>query len=92
LDNNYSYSRDKNDCDDFAVAATVFAKFSFDKTHKIQYSILIGEFHYVRADGENHALNIVIDENREVKFYEPQGWKEIYLSENEIKSCSFWRF
>lgn len=95
--NSNEWKTEENDCDDFAVAAFFLMSFLHHNTaHKVsQTGLAFGEFHYMRADGQGHAINVAIareGEKLSLVFYEPQTYSIVELSKEEIESCVFWRF
>lgn len=91
------YKSIQNDCDDFSLAAMVIArKEYFNKfLDNRPVSILFGEFHYITNTGGPHAINCFItgDKNQlTLGFFEPQNGQIINLTQEEIASCTFWRF
>lgn len=93
--NIHDYKPSNNDCDDFSRFAAVLAQILHHRTSPNNNTALaIGEFWYRDEKIGSHAINIIIylDETPKIMFYEPQTQKEVFLSESEIQSCSFWRF
>jgi len=91
----FKYKQDSFDCDDFALTAVVLARREhFHLTREDRpVTILFGEFYYIQDGGtEGHAINCFITPDKRVNFFEPQKNQIIHLTENEIKSCFFWKF
>lgn len=91
------YSAEQYDCDDEALSAMVIARRSYyGRTgEKRSVAILFGEFHYHRAIGGRHAINCFITKDgngHKLEFFEPQTWKLVQLTPEEIQSCTFCRF
>jgi hypothetical protein len=88
------YASEKNDCDDFSRLAACLAQILHHRTsQEIKTGLAIGEFWYRIDSGGAHAINFIIylDTTPKIMFYEPQTRKEVFLSETEKQSCSFWR-
>jgi hypothetical protein len=88
------YKPEQNDCNTFSIGAQVIAsrEFYFTKQDKRNVQILFGEFHYVKEDGTSHSINVFIKPDKTLGFFEPQSSKIVFLSKEEISSCSFVRF
>jgi hypothetical protein len=89
-----TYKLENNDCDDFARLAACLAQILHHRTSpEIKTGLAIGEFWYRFDTGGGHAINFIIylDTTPKIMFYEPQTQKEVFLSETEKQSCSFWR-
>lgn len=88
-------AEEDNDCDDFALAATFFAKLLHRRTKgRPEYTgLAFGEFYYIKTDVGGHAINFFVtnDNGLKVCFYEPQTKEIIKLTEAEIKSNYYWR-
>lgn len=83
-----------NDCDDFARLAAALAQILHHRTNQLQNTALaIGEFHYKDAKIGPHAINfaVVNDGGYKIVFMEPQHGHQLFLNEEEIKSCFYWR-
>jgi len=81
------------DCDDFARLAAAFAQISHylsDCEDKPQ-GLAFGEFWYDSELGP-HAVNIILIEDSEAIWYEPQTGKELNLTDEEKESCCHIRF
>lgn len=88
------YKTENNDCDDFTRLAACLAQILHHRTSpEIKTGLAIGEFWYRFDSGGGHAINFIIylDETPKIMFFEPQTQKEVFLSETEKQSCSFWR-
>lgn len=95
-----------NDCDDHARGAAFFASLLHSKTPKApEAGLAFGEFWYVRADGAGaHAINAaVVPTPRSPRavagkspfgllFYEPQTFRLVTLTKQEIASCTGYRW
>lgn len=92
-----SWKAEENDCDDFARGCAFFAQLLHHNTvKKLQNDgIAVGEFWYVKDEGDGHAINFAIvrvsPDKLKLMFYEPQTQKQIVLSTKEIHNCLFWR-
>lgn len=93
------WKAEENDCDDFARLAAAFAQslHARTKSKRPGTALAVGEFWYDRSspDGpQAHAVNcaIVYDGDYKLLFLEPQTQKRITLSQQEIASCSAYRF
>lgn len=88
------YRQGINDCDDYTLAGVVLARRAYYEIYRDfrPVSILFGEFHYIRRDGVNHAINCFITPQRTLLFFEPQSNSLVSLTKEEIMSCTFWRF
>lgn len=94
---NLSWSPDY-DCDDFARLAAAYAQIAHSTTKWNGVGVkpeglAFGEFFYKRKkDGEAHAINLVLVENAEMSWWEPQTGRELKLNREEIVSCFYVRF
>lgn len=88
------YNPENNDCDDFARLAASLAQILHHRTSPaVKTGLTVGEFWYRQDIGGGHAINFIIylDGTPKIMFFEPQTQKEVFLSETEKQSCSFWR-
>jgi hypothetical protein len=87
------YVSEVNDCDDFAIHcwASAHMLHKKDTSHKSFTSVAFGVVVY-RIDGlgDQHAINMFVDSEGSLKFYDPQLGAIVSLSENEKYSISFW--
>lgn len=91
------YRAEQNDCDDDALMAMVAARRTYFESRKEKrpVALLFGEFHYTRIPGGPHAINCFIsrqDGKFKLGFFEPQQWKMVQLTPEEVASCTFCRF
>jgi len=85
--------KDKHDCDNFATAYRMYMQ----SLHSIQegesgQSIAVAEIWFMQDNGGAHAINMVIVDNYEPLFIEPQTGNQIRLSNQEKKSTWFVRY
>lgn len=78
------YSRANFECDDWARECAYFASI-------YQNGLAFGEFWFYKDSGERHAVNFFITNENELMFFEPQEFRLINLTENEMRSCLGWR-
>ena len=93
------YSPDRNDCDDYARAFTLFCKVEYKRYNRDKkFSPAVGEFYYVKdfskTNNRAHAINFIVElddvGNLKLSFYDPQLMKKVKLTEDEIRSCFFY--
>jgi len=81
------WTREDNDCDDFARLSAAFAQVLHSNTpdHPEGTALAIGEIWYVQDTGGAHAINFAVcgPEHTDVIFYEPQRCATVLLSEQE---------
>ena len=81
------WTREDNDCDDFARLSAAFAQVLHSNTpdHPEGTALAIGEMWYVQDSGGGHAINFAVcgPDHTDVLFYEPQRVALVQLSEAE---------
>jgi hypothetical protein len=90
----YSYRLESEDCDDFSLLALWYARRSHGLRRK-GTGLAFGEFNYTRRIGGAHAINLFVCRENGLlvaRFYEPQLFREISLTTEEMQSCVFCRF
>jgi hypothetical protein len=95
---NWVYVSQTNDCDNAATGAGFFAQVlmfqtSLSQPDKQTFALPVGEF-WFNLDNEKgrHAIIFaIVSKSLKLVFMEPQTRKEITLSKNEIKSCTYYR-
>lgn len=85
--------RQKHDCDDFSCAYRMYMQ----ALHSVQpgksgESIAVSEIWYVTDDGGAHAINMVIVDDYQPLFIEPQTGDPVRLSNKEKKSVYYVRY
>ena len=85
--------KEKHDCDNFSTAYRMYLQ----ALHSIQpgksgESIAVAEIWYMRDIGGGHAINLVIVDDYQPLFIEPQTGDEVKLSNKEKLSIWFVRF
>jgi hypothetical protein len=86
-----AYQVGRNDCQDFARG---FAWASQQFGMKLQEAPAVLEFCYDWGPGRGHCLNaIFVLENGQtnVWFWEPQTDQRVFLSPEQVRSCTWWR-
>lgn len=92
----FSYKQKKisvgltNDCDDYSRGLCNAAQLTHRDPTKGQ-AYAVGDFHYVTRDNKKHAIVIALTAEGWI-FIEPQTAEEVYLTDQEVKSCFFLRF
>lgn len=82
----------RNDCDNFVRAYAQAASDCHATTvGNDDEGLSVGEFWYIKASGEGHAIIIAITDAGRV-FIEPQNGQKIILTDAEIKSCFLAKF
>lgn len=87
-----TYSREANDCDDFARFAASWAQMLNQRTRREYAAALgFGVFSYYTSKGGLHGINIVMLNNDEDQvepfFYKPQITRFIELTDSEKYLC-----
>jgi len=85
------------DCDDFARLAAAYAQISHYTTEwkgpgVKPEGLAFGEYFYVRENGSAHAINLILVEQAQPLWWEPQTGRELKLTRKEIESCFYVRF
>ena len=83
-----NYLPDTNDCDD---AATDFRR-GVNICHKPDAPFAVGEIWFKQRRGGLHAINVANIDGEGWKFIEPQAFKIVELTGEEIGSICFVRF
>jgi len=93
-----SWVSESNDCDDFSKISASFAHVLHHNTPRKQPNtgLAFGEFYYnINGDPtKGHAINFALAKTKDNKvklvFFEPQEFKVITLTKEEIASCQNW--
>jgi len=85
--------KEKHDCDNFATAYRMFMQALHSKQPgKSGESIAVAEIWFMQGGVGGHAINMVIVDDYQPLFIEPQSGDEIRLSNKEKISCWFVRY
>lgn len=85
--------KEKHDCDNFATAYRMYMQALHSKQPgKSGESIAVAEMWFMQDGVGGHAINMVIVDDYQVIFIEPQTGDEIKLSNKEKKTCWFVRY
>lgn len=90
----WAYSKDRNDCNTFALHAWSLARMAHANTSSRKAGLAFGFFTFQQASGFGHALNTFIYRDAGqlyLGFFEPQKQECVNPSDEDIAFCdNFW--
>jgi len=92
-DNQLYQWKENNDCDQFASIYRILAQSLHAKQlQSSAESITVGEMWYMKDGYGGHAINLVVVDNFQVMFIEPQNGVQLNLTQEELNTCWLIRF